>query len=108
VETLGNPDLDHDVSAVVLVDDRPAALSFLKIDPAHGRGEHDLTGTARAYRRRGLARLAKLAVMRAAAERGIVLVTTGNDATNVGMLAINDALGFAPYAVETEWVKRRA
>jgi hypothetical protein len=26
----------------------------------------------------------------------------------VGMLAINDELGFAPYTVATEWVKRPA
>jgi hypothetical protein len=26
----------------------------------------------------------------------------------VGMLAINDELGFAPYTIATEWVKRPA
>jgi hypothetical protein len=33
---------------------------------------------------------------------------TENDSENVGMLAINDELGFAPYTVATEWVKRPA
>ncbi len=33
---------------------------------------------------------------------------TENDSENVGMLAINDELGFKPYAVMTEWVKRDA
>jgi GNAT superfamily N-acetyltransferase len=105
VETIGDPDLARDGSAVVLVDDRIAALSWLKVDRRRGLAEQELTGTARAYRRRGLARLAKLAVMRWAAANGITRVTTGNDAANAGMLAINHELGFRPFAVETEWVK---
>ena len=70
--------------------------------------DHDLPGTARAYRRRGLARLAKLEVVRRCAEAGISRVMTENDSENAGMLAINDELGFAPYTVATEWVKRPA
>jgi RimJ/RimL family protein N-acetyltransferase len=104
-ETVGNPDLNRDASTVVLVDDRPAALSWLEVDTVHRVAQHDLTGTARAFRRRGLARLAKLAALRWCAQAGIARVTTGNDSTNVGMLAINDEVGFRPYAVETEWVK---
>lgn len=104
-ETLGDPDLTHDGSFVVLVDGRVAALSWLTVDPRQALGQHELTGTARAFRRRGLARLAKLAVLRWAAENGITRVSTGNDAMNAGMLAINDGLGFRPFAVETEWVK---
>ena len=105
-ETVGDPDLTHDGSVVVLVDDRPAALSFLRADTASGRAEHDLTGTARAHRRRGLGRLAKLGAMRWAAANGVTRVSTGNDETNAGMLAINDEVGFRPFAVETEWVKQ--
>jgi GNAT superfamily N-acetyltransferase len=105
VETIRNPELSREGSMVVLVDDRPASLSWLLVDPQRGLAEHDLTGTARAHRRRGLARLAKLAAMRWAAENGVTRVTTGNDETNAGMLAINDAIGFRPFAVETEWVK---
>lgn len=104
-ETVADPDLTHEGSFVVLVDDRVAALSWLKVDPRHGLAEHDLTGTARAFRRRGLARLAKLAVLRWAAANGVTRVSTGNDAENAGMLAINDELGFRPLSVETEWVK---
>ena len=107
-ETIGSPDLDRDLSVVVLVDDVPAALSWVYADRSHGLADHDLTGTARAYRRRGLARLAKLAVVRGCAEAGISRLMTENDSENVGMLAINDELGFKPYAVMTEWVKRDA
>ena len=107
-ETIGSPDLDRELSVVVLVDDVPAALSWVYADRAHGLADHDLTGTARAYRRRGLARLAKLAVVRGCAEAGISRLMTENDSENAGMLAINDELGFKPHAVMTEWVKRRA
>ena len=104
-ETIGDPNLDHDASVVVLVDDEPAALSWVYVDDRHDRADHDLTGTARRFRRRGLARIAKLALIERVAARGVRTLTTENDSTNVGMLAINDELGFRPYAVMTEWVK---
>jgi GNAT superfamily N-acetyltransferase len=107
-ETIGSPDLDRDISVVVLVDERPAALSWVITNRAQGLADHDLTGTARAHRRRGLARLAKLGVVRRCAEAGISRVMTENDTTNAGMLAINDELGFRPFTVATEWVKRPA
>jgi len=107
-ETVGSPDLDRELSVVVLVNDLPAALSWINANRAHGLADHDLTGTARAHRRRGLARLAKLEVVRRCAEAGISRVMTENDSENLGMLAINDELGFAPYTVATEWVKRPA
>jgi GNAT superfamily N-acetyltransferase len=107
-ETIGSPDLDRELSVVVLVDGVPAALSWVYADRAHGLADHDLTGTARAYRRRGLARLAKLAVVRRCAEAGISRLMTENDSENAAMLAINDELGFEPHAVMTEWVKRGA
>ena len=107
-ETIGSPDLDRVLSVVALVDDVPAALSWVYVDRSHGLADHDLTGTARANRRRGLARLAKLAVVRGCAEAGISRLMTENDSENAGMLAINDELGFEPHAVMTEWVMRRA
>jgi GNAT superfamily N-acetyltransferase len=105
-ETIGDPHLSREGSAVVLVTDEPAALSWVGVDREHGFAEQHLTGTARAHRRRGLARFAKLAVARWCAREGIVRLATGNDSTNAGMLAINTELGFRPFAEETEWVKR--
>jgi GNAT superfamily N-acetyltransferase len=105
-ETIANPTLSHEGSVVVLLDDRPAALSLVAVDFERRRAEHDLTGTARAFRRRGLARVAKLAVLRWCAENGIERLATGNDGENTGMLAINAELGFRPDVVETEWAKR--
>jgi GNAT superfamily N-acetyltransferase len=105
---IDTPELSREGSAVVLVDDRPASLSWITVDPARGVAQQELTGTLRAFRRRGLARLAKLAVLRWCAEAGFVRVTTGNDATNAAMLGLNDELGFRPFAIETQWVKEVA
>jgi GNAT superfamily N-acetyltransferase len=107
-ETVGNPDLDRQLSVVVLVDGTPASLSWVEVDHEHRLADHDLTGTARAYRRRGLARLAKLAVVRRCADAGISRLMTENDSENAAMLAINDELGFTPHAITTQWVKRLA
>ena len=104
-ETLEDPDLSRGGSAIVLDGDRPVALSFVGVDDARGFAEQHLTGTARSHRRRGLARVAKLAVVRWCAGAGVTRLLTGNDSTNAAMLALNDALGFRPFATETEWVK---
>jgi GNAT superfamily N-acetyltransferase len=103
-EALGDPTLSKDGSFVVLDGDTPAALAWIKV--AGTRAENELTGTARAYRRRGLARAAKLATIRWCAEQGIERIATGNDSTNVGMLAINDELGYRPWIDWHEYVLR--
>ena len=54
----------------------------------------DMTGTLPDYRGRGLAKLAKLAVFRAAQELGVTAVTTENDAENEPMLALNKSVGY--------------
>jgi GNAT superfamily N-acetyltransferase len=103
-ETLGDPTLSWDGSVVVLDGDTPVALAWIKV--AGKRATNELTGTARAYRRRGLARTAKLATIRWCAQRGIERITTGNDSTNSGMLAINDELGYRPWITWQEYVLR--
>jgi GNAT superfamily N-acetyltransferase len=103
-ETLGDPTLSWEGSFVVLDGDTPAALAWIKV--AGTRAENELTGTARAYRRRGLARAAKLATIRWCAEQGIERIATGNDATNVGMLAINNELGYRPWITWQEYALR--
>lgn len=103
-ESLGDPTLSSDGSFVVLDGETPAALAWIKV--AGRRAENELTGTARAYRRRGLARVAKLATIRWCAEEGIERIATGNDSTNVGMLAINDELGYRPWITWQEYALR--
>lgn len=95
-ETLGNPELDLDLSAVVLVGDRPAAFAWLTADRDGARAANEMTGTAPEFRRRGLARLAKQATIRWAAEAGVRTIVTSNDTTNADMLALNEHLGYRP------------
>lgn len=95
-ETLGNPELDLDLSAVVLVGDRPAAFAWLTADREGARAANEMTGTAPEFRRRGLARLAKEATIRWAAEVGVRTIVTSNDTTNADMLALNEHLGYRP------------
>ncbi len=78
----------------------------MHVDPVRRFAEQHLTGTTRAYRRRGLARLAKLAVIRSGTQQGIVRLATGNDSTNAAMLALNTELGFRPFANGTQWAKQ--
>jgi GNAT superfamily N-acetyltransferase len=97
-----NPLLDFDLSAVVLHGERPVAFAWLHADHEGRRAEHELTGTLRSYRGRGLARLAKLAAIRWSAEAGIETLLTGNDSENAPMLAVNRRLGYRPTIVVTE------
>jgi GNAT superfamily N-acetyltransferase len=90
------PDLDFDGSHVVFADERPVAFAWIAVDREGARGTHVMTGTAREFRNRGLARLAKLGTIRWAAGNGVATLLTENDSANRGMLALNDRLGYRP------------
>jgi RimJ/RimL family protein N-acetyltransferase len=60
-----------------------------------------MTGSRRAYRGRGLAKLAKTDSLHRARAAGYTEAFTGNDTGNAPMLAINAWLGYRPTA--TEW-----
>jgi GNAT superfamily N-acetyltransferase len=104
-ETLGDPGLDLDLSAVVLVERRPAAFAWLNADREGGYGENEMTGTHPNFRRRGLARLAKEQTIRWAAEAGLHTLLTSNETTNVDMLRLNEHLGYRPTHVVIELAK---
>jgi GNAT superfamily N-acetyltransferase len=106
--TLGDPGLDPDGSYVVVDGERPVALAWLLVDREGRRAQNEMTGTLPEYRRRGLARFAKLAAMRWCAENGIEQLLTGNDTTNVPMLALNRELGYRPLFTWTHYVRRDA
>jgi GNAT superfamily N-acetyltransferase len=103
-----HPDVDHDVSAAVLVGGVPVAISMMRIDRAAGRAANDITGTLREHRGRGLATLVKREALRRAAEAGATVVITENDETNAAMLRVNERLGYKPHSRRVSWVKELA
>jgi GNAT superfamily N-acetyltransferase len=95
-DTLAMPSLDPDGSFVVLEGDRPVSIALLEVDREGKRATNEMTATLPDFRRRGLARLAKLASIRWAADFGISSILTSNDRENPPMLALNDDLGYRP------------
>jgi GNAT superfamily N-acetyltransferase len=104
-ETLQNPLLDADASVTILKGDRPVSFAWLLVDRKTGRAEHELTGTVRDERGRGLARLAKLAALRWCADHGVHTVLTANDSENAAMLRINERLGYRATVISSEIAK---
>jgi GNAT superfamily N-acetyltransferase len=100
-----HPLLTLDGSFVAAYEGRPVSLAMVQADLASGKAANEMTGTLREFRGRSLARLVKLASLEWAARNGIRLVVTGNDATNAPMLAINDSLGYRPFAAELAWMR---
>jgi GNAT superfamily N-acetyltransferase len=63
-----------------------------------------MTGTRADLRRRGLARLAKLATIAWARENGYDAILTATDGTNAGMLGLNESLGYRQVATGTQFL----
>jgi GNAT superfamily N-acetyltransferase len=103
--TLGSPSIDRDGSFVVLSGDQPVAIALLEVDREGKRATNEMTATLPGFRRRGLARLAKLASLRWAADFGVTSVLTSNDRENPAMLALNDALGYEPLVMRGVFVR---
>ncbi|MGW0815286.1 N-acetyltransferase family protein [Streptomyces viridiviolaceus] len=103
-ETWRHPLLNHDLTTVAVVDGRPVAFSSAFTD---GRERYStaMTGTARAYRGRGLARLVKTASLHRARAAGYMEAFTGNDTGNAPMLAINKRLGYEICGTEVRYVR---
>jgi hypothetical protein len=64
-----------------------------------------MTGTGRAFRGRGLAKLAKNHSLHRARAAGFTEAFTGNDADNGPMLAINTWFGYQVCATEVRYVR---
>src|SRR5256885_10047835 len=74
--------------------DRAVAMSFLRFPPVRGTVWTGYTCADREYRGRGIARAVKLQSLAQAADLGIPVVCTDNDAENAPMLHINETLGY--------------
>lgn len=94
------PDIDRDLTSVVVDGGVVAAFSVAQVD-GRSRYRSAMTGSRRAYRGRGLAKLAKTDSLHRARAAGYTEAFTGNDTGNAPMLAINAWLGYRPTA--TEW-----
>ncbi|UQA96292.1 GNAT family N-acetyltransferase [Streptomyces halobius] len=104
LHTWEHPDTDLGLTSVVTVDGELAAYTLAATDGL-GRYYSAMTGTRRAYRGKGLARLAKTDSLHRARDAGCTEAFTGNDAANAPMLAINLALGYRPSAGEWRCVR---
>ncbi|MET7987865.1 MULTISPECIES: GNAT family N-acetyltransferase [unclassified Streptomyces] len=103
-ETWHHPLLSHELTSVALVDGRPAAFSAARTDGGT-RYATVMTGTSRAFRGRGLAKLAKNHSLHRARAAGFTDAFTGNDAGNGPMLAINEWFGYEICATEVKYVR---
>ena len=94
---------DDDASLAAYVDGELAAVTMLRMDRPSHRAQNNLTGTRRAYRGRGLARLLKTHSLHRAAHAGATVAFTDNDETNAAMLAVNRGLGYRHSSRRIEW-----
>jgi len=102
-----SPLIDQDASLVAFVGDELAALTMIRIDEPSGRAQNNVTGTRRAFRGRGLARLLKTHSLHLAGQRGATIAITDNDETNEPMLSVNTRLGYRPFSRRLAWERVR-
>ncbi|MFD7913222.1 GNAT family N-acetyltransferase [Streptomyces sp. NPDC059752] len=103
--TWNSPTLDKELTTVALVDGLVASFAAAQTDGAT-RYASAMTGTLRAFRGRGLAKLAKTASLHRARAAGYTEAFTGNDAGNDPMLAINEWFGYEICATEMRYTKK--
>lgn len=103
-ETWKQPLLDRDLTTIAVVDGRLAAFSAAYTDGG-SRYATAMTGTARAFRGRGLAKLAKNDSLHRARAAGYTEAFTGNDTGNEPMIAINKWFGYETCAKEIRYVR---
>ncbi|HZX37744.1 MAG TPA: GNAT family N-acetyltransferase [Streptomyces sp.] len=102
--TWNNPLFDRELTTVVLVDGEVAAFTAAQSDGGT-RYMSGMTGTLRAHRGRGFAKLAKTDSLRRARAAGYTDAFTSNDADNGPMLAVNRWFGYEICATEVRHVR---
>jgi GNAT superfamily N-acetyltransferase len=96
--------LSNEGSFIALSGELAVSLALLAVDLERRLAYNRMTATLPGYRRRGLALAVKAASARWAAATGFDRLLTENDADNVGMLALNDRLGYRPLYDQIGWV----
>lgn len=95
VRTLwSNPDNRYDLSVAVLDGDRVLSFVTTTADPDRKMIWSNLTGTIPSARGRGLAKVVKSVALARSRDAGFTVASTGNDAANEPMLAVNRWLGY--------------
>ena len=89
-----NPDCRRDLSVAVLDGDRVLSFVTTTADPDRKLIWSNLTGTIPSARGRGLAKVVKSVALARARDAGFTVASTGNDAANEPMLAVNRWLGY--------------
>ncbi|MFI1940108.1 GNAT family N-acetyltransferase [Streptomyces purpureus] len=102
--TWSSPLLDKELTTVVVVDGEVAAFTAAQTDGLT-RYVSGMTGTLRAHRGRGLAKIAKTDSLHRARAAGYTEAFTNNDAGNGAMLAINRWFGYSVCATEVRHVR---
>ncbi len=102
--TWNHPLLDRGLSTVVMVDGRVAAFTAAQSDGG-SRYMSGMTGTLRAHRGRGYAKLAKADSLHRARAAGFSAAFTSNDADNGPMLAVNTWFGYEICSTEVRHVR---
>ncbi|WP_330238195.1 GNAT family N-acetyltransferase [Streptomyces sp. NBC_00525] len=105
--TWHDPGLDRALTSVVVADGEVVAFSAARTDGVD-RYWSGMTGTRRAHRGRGFAKLAKNDSLHRARAAGYTDAYTGNDAGNEPMLAVNRWFGYEICATEVRHVHRFA
>jgi GNAT superfamily N-acetyltransferase len=103
-EAFRHPQLTHEGSFVVLAGGEPVADALVHVDPDARLAANEMTGTHPDHRRRGLARLAKLATIAWAREQGYETILTRCDSDNAGILHLNRSLGYRRVGIETQYL----
>lgn len=102
-ESLARREREMRVTVALRADGEVGSFTELRVSPGSTLGFTDDTGTAREYRRLGLAKAVKtrsLSSLRSDHPE-VELVTTSNAEENVVMRHVNESLGFIPASVET-------
>jgi GNAT superfamily N-acetyltransferase len=89
-----NPDTRYDLSIAVLDGDQVLSFVTTTADPDRKLIWSNLTGTIPSARGRGLAKVVKSVALARSRDAGFTVASTGNDAANEPMLAVNRWLGY--------------